>query len=327
MENTEKNKEIIEDYICGNDLLIKKLNSEWFNVKDDSIYQNMLKNVSIGFFNPMYIEINDIQNISYEYNKIQKFLKKYLNRYSNINNIALKDLNLEFINYGTTELVYVLTEKNGKRITLLVKQPAVKYGKVKQEADNLLELSKFHSNIIAPIDFYEYGDQELYATSYINQARCIASNGSWGMYVPEPYYRFEPFTRVQEEVVTTCMIAKLISMYDFDNNQGISACKLGGGDFMLPKGWEKESPNIENTLSKLYLIAAREKVRCSFEKYIDIIKNEFSRRTIEDNQDELIINHRGRVPIKMNYIENGIMLGKTIIENDSTLFEKVIVKK
>lgn len=98
MENTEKNKEIIEDYICGNDLLIKKLNSEWFNVKDDSIYQNMLKNVSIGFFNPMYIEINDIQNISYEYNKIQKFLKKYLNRYSNINNIALKDLNLEFIN-------------------------------------------------------------------------------------------------------------------------------------------------------------------------------------------------------------------------------------
>ena len=76
------------------------------------------------------------------------------------------------------------------------------------------------------------------------------------------------------------MIAKLVSLYDFENQEGISSCKLGGGDFMLPKGWEKQKPTIENTLNNLYLIAAREKIKCSFDKYISIIKDEFSRATI-----------------------------------------------
>ncbi|MBR2301010.1 MAG: hypothetical protein IKA41_03560, partial [Bacteroidaceae bacterium] len=61
------------------------------------------------------------------------------------------------------------------------------------------------------------------------------------MYIPEPFYRFEGFTREQEQVVNSCMIAKLVSLYDFEKGQGIASCKLGGGDFMLPKGWEKET--------------------------------------------------------------------------------------
>lgn len=269
--------------------------------------------LGIGMVNPMYIEVNELQDKSYEYSKIRKFLKKYMAEYASKKGLDVDELQLEFINYGKTELVYVLTEPNGERVTILTKQPAVEFGKVKQEAQNLRELKKVDKRIVAPIDYYRLGDQELYVTPYINQARCVASDESWGMYVPEPFYRFEGFTREQEQVVNSCMIAKLVSLYDFEKGQGIASCKLGGGDFMLPKGWEKETPTIQGTLKDLYLIAAREMLECSFEDYLNIIRREFSRRTINENQDELLLNLRGRVPMKLEDIENGIELGKQLI--------------
>ena len=271
-------------------------------------------NIGIGSINSAYIEVNEIQDINDEYKKIKRFLNKYLERYSQMNGVPIENLNVQFINYGKTELVYVLSEKSGKKVTLLVKQPSVQLGKVNQEAQNLLALKKRDPNVVAPIDYFQLGDQELYTTPYINQARCIASYGSWGMYVPEPYYRFEPFTANQKRIVNSCMIAKLVSLYDFENQEGISSCKLGGGDFMLPKGWEKQKPTIENTLNNLYLIAAREKIKCSFDKYISIIKDEFSRATIGENQKDLIINLRGRVPMQISEIEYGILLGQAIAQ-------------
>lgn len=83
---------------------------------------------------------------------------------------------------------------------------------------------------------------------------------------------------------------------------------------MLPKGWELESPTIENTLSNLYLIAAREKINCSFEDYLDIIKEEFSKSTINENQNNLFINKRARVSMSPEDIEAGIELGKKSIK-------------
>lgn len=271
-------------------------------------------NISIGHLDTDYIEINEIQDKNNELKKIERFLNKYVEKYIEKTNIDKSEIEVEFINYGKTELVYVLNLPNNERITLLVKQPSVKFGKVKQEAMYLSELKNKDNMVIAPIDYFEYGDYELYATPYINQARCIASLNSWGMYVPEPYYRFVPFNEEQEKVVITCMISKLVSLYDFDNNEGICECKLGGGDFMLPKGWELEFPTIENTLSNLYLIAAREKINCSFEDYLDIIREEFSKSTINENQNNLFINKRARVPMCLEDIETGIELGKKIIE-------------
>ena len=269
--------------------------------------------IGIGMIDPMYVEVNELQDKDYEYSKIRKFLKKYMIEYASKKGLDVRDLKLEFINYGKTELVYVLTEPNGERVTILTKQPAVELGKVKQEAQNLTELKKVDKKVVAPIDYYRFGDQELYVTPYINQARCIASYGSWGMYIPEPFYRFEGFTREQEQIVNSCMIAKLVSLYNFEKSQGIASCKLGGGDFMLPKGWEKETPTIQGTLNSLYLIAAREMLNCSFEEYLDIIRSEFSRRTINEKQDDLLLNLRGRVPMKIEDIEKGIELGKEII--------------
>ena len=48
-------------------------------------------------------------------------------------------------------------------------------------------------------------------------------------------------------------------VYIILKKEGICSCKLGGGDFMLQKGWEDETLIIENTLNNLYLIAARKK--------------------------------------------------------------------
>ena len=54
-------------------------------------------------------------------------------------------------------------------------------------------------------------------------------------------------------------------------------------------------------------------IDCSFEKYLDIMRNEFSRTTIHENQDRLLINVRGRVPMNPTDIEKGIEIGKKII--------------
>ena len=81
--------------------------------------------------------------------------------------------------------------------------------------------------------------------------------------------------------------------------------------------------NSENTLNSLYLIAARNKIRCSFDEYIKIIKSEFSRTTIKEDQSQLLVNLRGRVPMKVSNIEEGINLGINLIKEEKV---KCLVK-
>lgn len=273
-------------------------------------------NMGIGMLWDAYIFSGKNQNSWEEYAKIQKHINSYIEKYAKIKGKSTTDFELEFINYGRTELVYVLTDlTNSEKVTILAKQPIVEFGKVKEEVQNLVNLKKIDGLIVAPIDYYAENNQELYITPYIKQARCIASDSKWGMYIPEPFYRFENFTEQQEHIVNSCMIAKLVSLYDFENKKGIGSCKLGGGDFMLPKDWELEIPTIENTLNNLYLISAREMINCSFEEYLSIIRNEFSKVTINEDENTLKINIRGRVKMEESDIENGIELGKQIIRN------------
>lgn len=326
MEN--KNKDTSRTVVCSEKNTVqeqsKGVTSIWKSLQDDPIYQSMLKNLGIGSIHPLYIEVKEDQNVEEEYAKIVRFLRTFIFYYAEKYNADSRDINIRFINYGKTELVYVLTEKSGYRVTLLVKQPAVELGAVKKEADNLKELKKYDEKVVAPIDYFSVDGQELYMTPYINQARCVASDRCWGMYIPEPYYRFENFTEQQAKIVTTCMIAKLVSFFDFKNNEGIKGCKLGGGDFMLLKGWELQVPTIENTLENLYFIAARDKIHCSFEEYLNIIRKEFSRRTINESQEQLVMNLRGRVAMSPEDIESGIKLGQQLIE---TRNNKVLNKK
>ena len=273
-----------------------------------------LDNISIGPIDEMYINVPQGRYKTLEYAKIIKFIEKYTNLYANQNHYQPKDLKTEFINYGKTELVYVLTHKpTMKRVTLLVKQPAIPFGQVKQEHDNLLTLAENNGGIVAPIDYYADNEQELFVTPYIFQARCIASDSDWGMYIPEPFYRFQTFSDDQEHIVNVCMIAKLISLYNPHTQQGLGMCRLGGGDFMLPKDWETITPTIKDTLSSLQLIAAREMINCSFDEYKNIIIDEFSRSTINEENKNIRINHRGRVPMSREDILEGIAIGEKLL--------------
>jgi len=272
------------------------------------------QNMGIGMMCSAYVFVRDGQDLWAEYSKIVNFVQSYVLKYAENKGKGIENFSLEFINYGRTQIVYVLTDKQtGEKITILAKQPVVEYGKIAQEATYLSELNMVDSSVVAPIDYFCDGEQELYVAPYIEQARCVASDKKWGMYVPEPFYRFEDFTNEQERIVNACMIAKLVSLYDFNKNHGVGACKLGGGDFMLPKGWEMIKPTFENTFDKLYLIAAREMIECSFDDYLDILRTEFSRVTINENQEDLKLNVRGRVAMNLKDIEKGIEMGKQII--------------
>ena len=297
----------------------KNLSSEQMQLLEEAekyFIEKSKKNMGIGMLSVGYVFVKDNQDVWGEYAKIENFLNEFVEQYAKKKGFSKQDFTLEFINYGRTELVYVLTNKSSEeKVTILAKQPVVEFGKVKQEAENLKRLKLVDKNVVAPTDYYSNGEQELYVTPYINQARCVASDRKWGMYVPEPFYRFDDFTDAQESVVNTCMIAKLVSLYDFEKGQGVACCKLGGGDFMLPKGWETKNLSVNNTLESLYLISAREMLNCSFEEYLNILRAEFSRSTIEENQDDLLINLRGRVAMNIKDIEQGINLGKEIIKN------------
>jgi len=294
--------------------------SEWNEQQEAHPLWNMFsENLGIKSDFHWYLELGENQDALKEYVNINNFLNEYLEIFASQRNISRQDLKLEFINYGKTELVFVLTMPNGEQVTVLVKQPAVKFGKVFEEANNLIELQARDLNVVAPIDYYENGVCELYVTPYLKQARCIASDGgsgggSWGVYVPEPIYRFDDFDENQANVINACMIAKLVELYDFDLNKGIASCKLGGGDFMLAKGYELGAMSEDWIFQNLFLIAAREKIDCSFDEYLSILRDEFSRRTIDEKQDSLKVNIRGRVPMTKSQIEKGILLGKKLLK-------------
>lgn len=303
--------------------------SGWFeiqeaNISDDWVIDNTgYGNLGLNFVAPMYIQVNEIQDRDYEYNKVMLVLEKYKKHYAEKHNVDIESLDFTFINYGRTELVYVL--KNGDSIceTVLIKQPGVRMGVVEQEAQNLTELKKRDEHVVAPIEYYQIGDQELYTTPYLYQARCIAAyNGWWGMYVPEPMYRFEVFDETIGDLVCIGMIAKLVSLYDHEKQLGLSACRLSGGDFMFPKDWDAKEVTLESVLDDLYLIAARQLISCPFEEYLDILRREFQRYTIADNPECAIINVKSRAIMSKEIIEKGIQLGIDITPNIPTDFSQ-----
>lgn len=221
---------------------------------------------------------------------------------------------IEFINYGDTELVYVISSNEDKQ-TLLVGQPSTELGTVKLEYDNLLYLAKKHPKlVVAPTAYIASYGREGYLTPYIYQARCIASyDQSYGAYIPEPYYRFEPYNQEDEYLISQAIIANLIRLYDADKKLALAACKIGGGDFIMEKDYDNEPHTIETTLDRMHLIAARKLINIELKDYIELIKKEFQQRTYYKTQQEkdpsILINVKNRVPMSEESINEGIKLG------------------
>lgn len=266
-----------------------------------------------------YQNLANGQNATREFFRTNNFLKKIF--FERIINEAPElvdpNMSLQFINYGDTQQVYVLTA-NGKQWSVLVTQPGVKFGTGKCEFDNLRHLSNINSDIIVKPEYYfEDNGKELYIAPYIYQARCIASQEhGYGVYVPEPFYRFDTFSQKEREIVNTCMIANLVRLYDDELKQGIGSCKIGGGDFILDKAWDTSKKDIDATLGNMKLISARKMVPMEFNDYLQQLLIEFSERTyyrnIHDKDPNILVNHKNRVPMTYVEIGNGIELGKSL---------------
>lgn len=269
----------------------------------------------------LYIQLSPEQ----EKERLNEFLgiRDFLSEIANSNTVPEfqgRNKRLQFINYGDTQLVYVLMVGE-RKYTLLLGQPVTEFGTVKREYDNLRKLGKQNEGVVVPTHYFKdsTNTRELYVTPYLYQARCIACDDfGWGVYVPEPEYHFRPFSEAEKRVINSTMIAMLISLYDDKNNLGLAACKIGGGDFILEKGYENEALTHENILKRMKLIAARELEMMNLDEYIKRVRDEFSRSTyyeIEAQRDaSIIINRKCRMPMTQEEIDAGIALGMKLRE-------------
>lgn len=250
-----------------------------------------------------------------EFFEIKDFLLQVVNS-NELQEFQGKNKKIQFINYGDTQLVYVLTVGE-RKYTLLVGQPAVEFGTVKREYENLRTLGRNNNeNIVVPIHYFKdkKSERELYVTPYLYQARCIGvEDKNWGIWVPEPEYHFQEFSPENKGVINSSMIAILIKYFDDKRNLGIGNCRLSGGDFILEKGFEDEKITYENIMKKMKLIAARELLPMTLEEYINRIKEEFFRITYYKNEEEkdktILINQKGRASMTIEEINAGIELG------------------
>lgn len=176
---------------------------------------------SIGF---EYQKIRSDQNPVLEYKKTLDFLIEVFKNKIKIVEPGLNkhEIKIQFINYGDTQLVYVAS-LGDEKYAVLVGQPANNLGEVKEEFDNLNKLSQQNPDLIVKSKYYFSNDcRELYIAPYFYQARCIASQEKgWGIYIPEPYYRFELFNEEELHLICSCMIANLIRLYDENEKKGL----------------------------------------------------------------------------------------------------------
>lgn len=267
-------------------------------------------NLGINSNGYMYHIIDNTQSRRLEHEKTNEFLNDLIKN----NPKYFNNSQIEFINYGDTELVYVVDE-NGYKRTLLVGQPCTSFGEVRTEYDNLIKLHNENPDlVICPIAYFYNDDREAYLTPYIYQARCIASQDiGYGSYIPDPYYRFEKYNEDDEYIITSVMVANLVKLYNTQEKLALASCKIGGGDFILEKEYDKEPHTIENALKRMHLIAARKLIKIEFKDYLNLLRTELVKRTYYNNIVEkdpnIIINLKNRIPIKEEAVENGITLG------------------
>ena len=269
---------------------------------------NINDSLGIPNYGPEYFEVSQEQDIIQEVIKTHDFIL------TTVSDIKIPEFEgektLQFINYGKTQLVYVLTINKNRQYTLLVNQPKTKFGTGKKEYDNLLQLHNKNKGVIKPLCYCEDGEKELYVTPYYYQARCIGiDEDEWGMWIPEPEYHFKNFTEMERQIINSSMVGMLIELYDDKRKLGLSECRLDGGDFMLEKGFENLELTNEKILKKMKLIAARNRIPIKFNDYIERIRKELSGK---EDDNYIILGKRLKNPMSTKEIERGIQIG---IEN------------
>lgn len=231
--------------------------------------------LGINDYDFIYYELNPEQQPIEEVIKTSEFIENDFANYlkENYPNYYSKNIRIKFINFRHMEVVYVL-DNGHKKYTLLMGQPNLEYGRVKNEYDNLKILSKNNDDVVSPLLYYGNPNyhREVYMTTYYYQARCISYlDEKLGIYVPEPDYHFEEFKEDDKDVIEEVITAKIISLYNQNTHIGLDEFNVNSGDFILEKGFEDTINNVNNVFNDMKVIAARSLVNISLDDYIDLI--------------------------------------------------------
>lgn len=275
-----------------------------------------LESLGIENYGEWYIRHLPEQNEKEEFKKVNDFISEFISK-TDIEELKGKK-DIKFINYGDTQLVFVITINEEKQYALLLNQPKTEAGQGLEEYNNLINLNKNHPDIvIKPLKYYvspSNPQQELYITPYYFKARCVGVNEKdWGIWIPEPEYHFKDFNQIERKIINKCMIALVVKLYDENNKKGISKWRFDGGDFMLLKGFEKEEINEENILKKLLMISARKLITIELNEYIDKMKIEL-KNGLKEEDEKIIIGKNLRCPFSEEEIEEGIKFGMNLRE-------------
>jgi len=275
-----------------------------------------LESLGIENYGEWYIRHLPEQNEKEEFKKVNDFISEFISK-TDMEELKGKK-HIKFINYGDTQLVFVVTINEEKQYALLLNQPKTEVGQGLEEYNNLINLNKNHPDIvIRPLKYYvnpANPQQELYITPYYFKARCVGVNEKdWGIWIPEPEYHFKDFNQTERKIINKCMIALVVKLYDEKNKRGISKWRFDGGDFMLLKGFEKEEINKENILKKLLMISARKLITIEFNEYIDKMKIEL-KNGLKEEDKKIIIGKNLRCPFSEEEIEEGIKFGMILRE-------------
>ena len=275
-----------------------------------------LESLGIEGYGEWYIRHLPEQDAKEEFKKVNDFVSEFILK---TDMEELKgEKKIKFINYGDTQLVFVVTINEEKQYALIVNQPKTIARQGLEEYNNLINLNKSHPDIvIKPIKFYvspSNPQQELYITPYYLKARCVGVNEKdWGIWIPEPDYHFKDFNQIERKIINKCMIAIVVKLYDEKNKKGISKWRFDGGDFMLLKGFENEEINEENILKKLLMIAARKLITIELDEYIKKMKIEL-KNGLKEEDEKIIIGKNLRCPFSEEEIEEGIKFGMKLRE-------------
>ncbi|MFH1347154.1 MAG: hypothetical protein ABIH22_00505 [Candidatus Margulisiibacteriota bacterium] len=243
----------------------------------------------------------------------------------NITPEDVESVQLDFINFGCLQLVYLAAlsvPTETVHLVLLINQPEIPLGRVEAEFANLQRLAEIDpQHIVEPYAHFSFGAHELYAAPYLKFAQCINTKQDdwgddyrWGVFEPDRAlgaYLFRAFSDDIIPTVTSSMIALLVRYYDEEKGRGLAQTHLSGDDFMFTQDFCRKDPT--SVLPNMKLAAARGWVEASLEEYLAIIRREFviGTRTYHTPvvQGDIIVNHKSILPLSLEEIDAGIELG------------------
>jgi len=302
------------------------MNKEIVNIeyKEKNIFRNPVLYLRLQNEkdNPLeiYEGVKETLNSAFDKNKKNSIINQLSKKFKLPKNLHTQ---LDFINYGNTQLVYLATLSNpdfNKQFTVLINQPSTKLEIIKEEFENLQNIFKTDRRfVVEPHAFFSNGKHSLYATTYVENARCIYGGyPKWGMFDPKPNYHFIPFTEEISNNVSSSMIALLVRYYDEEQNKGISKTQLNGDDFILNQDWNQNDPNT--ILENMKLISARGTIKVTLNEYLNILRSEFMIGTHYNDylirSGQVKINFKSGLPISEKIIESGISLGLILRKKD-----------